>query len=485
MLRKPLLRRRTKVCFGNTMSLTNTSGAVVTHPYVSGLDSSGARLRQALGQTAVISLVVLSIASPPAIIWDPNTFYLKWEVALLPLVFLVYAWLFLTGFVSRIELNGMFVAGASYSVAVALSTWYGSVLLGQALIFRDFYEFPKLWLPIAFFTLAYEVRLSEIALRRLVGFFAAAFFLVCLYAWGQWAGLAFANWLDQLYVAPEHTQAALQYARRVYSTLGNPNLLGMFMTWSIAVFLLAFTLRVGNQARNILMLAAGLVTLAMTGSRYGLLTTAFAMLLVVASSFASARPRLSRLALPLLLLPLFASAILLVSNSNERTAERFQSLRAPTEIDSFRGRADALWLDALDSFFQSPVFGRGPAKRMFEGIVTDSEYLDVLKKFGVVGFAAYLGYYVFPLCLIWRGMRAARRTSPGLEERIPATFLVLRLGFVMILTALVMNIGMSTFYNAILQGFLFLWMGVAAGAAKSIRDASVRYPSSLQVEYAR
>lgn len=466
------------------MSLINTPGAVVTHPYVPGLDSSGAHLGQVLGQIAVASLVVLSIASPPAIMWDPNSFYLKWEVALLPVFFLVYAWLFLTDFVRGIQPNGMFVIGVVYTIAVALSVGYGSVLLGQSVVFRDFYEFPKLWLPIAFFTLAYEARLSEIALRRLVGFFAAAFFLVCLYAWGQWAGLGFANWLDQLYVAPEHTQAAMQYARRVYSTMGNPNLLGMLMTWSIAVFLLAFLLRVGNQARNILMLAAGLATLAMTGSRYGLLTTAFAVFLVVASSFASARPRLSRFLLPLLLLPLFASAILLVSNSNERTAERLQTLRAPTEIDSFRGRADALWLDALDSFSQSPILGRGPAKTTFEGIVTDSEYLDVLKKFGLLGFVSYLAYFIFPLFLIWRGMRAARRASPGLEERIPATFLALRLGFVMILTALVMNIGMSTFYNAILQGFLFLWMGVAAGAAKSIRDASVRYSSALPMEHA-
>jgi len=431
---------------------------------------------------AVIAPIVLSIASPPAIMWDPNSFYLKWEVALLPVIFLIYAWFFLTGFVRGIQLNGMFVVGALYSIAVALSIWYGSVLLGQTVVFRDFYEFPKLWLPVAFFTLAYEARLSEIALRRLVGFFAAALIVVCLYAWGQWAGLGFANWLDSIYIAPEHTQAGLQYARRVYSTMGNPNLLGMLMTWSTAAFLLAAILHVGRQARNFLLLVACLVTLAMTGSRYGLLATAFAFLLAAASSFTSARSRLSRLVLPLLLFPLLASAILLVSNTNQRTLERFQTLRAPAETDSFRDRADRVWLDALDSFSQSPILGRGPAKTVFEGIVTDSEYLDVLKKFGLLGFMTYLSYFLFPLFLIWRGMRAARRAGPDVEKRIPATFLVLRLGFVMILTALVMNIGMSTFYNAILQGFLFLWMGLAARAAKSIRDIPVRYPLSSQVE---
>src|SRR5262245_38826097 len=188
----------------------NNAAVFTTRAFVPDLGSSRTRVRQSLAQAAVIWLVVLSIFAPPAIMWDPNGFYLKWEVALLPVIFLVYAWLFLTGFVRGIQFNGMFIVGVIYSIAVALSIWYGSVLLGQTAVLRDFYEFPKLWLPVAFFTLAYEARLSEVALRRLVGFFAAAVVLVCLYAWGQWSGLGFANWLDSIYVAPEHTQAGLQ-----------------------------------------------------------------------------------------------------------------------------------------------------------------------------------------------------------------------------------------------------------------------------------
>src|SRR5215470_1493502 len=170
------------------MPLTNATGAVMTGALVAEPSSSGTHLSQVLAQAAVISPLVLSIVSPPAIMWDPNSFYVKWEVAALPVIFLVYGWFFLTGFVRGIQLNGMFVVGAVYSIVVALSIWYGSVFLGQTLVFRDFYEFPKLWLPVAFFTLAYEARLSEVALRRLVGFLAAALMVVCLYAWGQWAG---------------------------------------------------------------------------------------------------------------------------------------------------------------------------------------------------------------------------------------------------------------------------------------------------------
>ena len=72
-----------------------------------------------------------------------------------------------------------------------------------------------------------------------------------------------------------------------------------------------------------------------------------------------------------------------------------------------------------------------------------------------------------------------------LEERIPVTFTVLRLSFVMTVMAIIMNIGMSTFYNAPLQGFLWLWMGVGASAARTIREAARPYVAHAALVAAR
>src|SRR5208337_2856406 len=117
--------------------------------------------------------------------------------------------------------------------------------------------------------------------------------------------------------------------------------------------------------------------------------------------------------------------------------------------------------------------------------VTDSEYLEVLKEFGVIGFLPYLAYFLFPLYLLWTGLRAGKRCGVELEERLPATFLVLRLGFVMAVTALVMNIGMSTFYNLILQSVLWIWLGLGARAAKSIRGFTFGHTHGGQQNIAR
>ena len=91
-----------------------------------------------------------------------------------------------------------------------------------------------------------------------------------------------------------------------------------------------------------------------------------------------------------------------------------------------------------------------------------------------MGFLAYLPYFLVPLYFLRRGLRVASRTDPSVESEVPATFWALRLSFIMVVTALVMNIGMSTFYNQALQAYLWMWMGIGVSCAYSIvrRDAA-------------
>jgi hypothetical protein len=58
------------------------------------------------------------------------------------------------------------------------------------------------------------------------------------------------------------------------------------------------------------------------------------------------------------------------------------------------------WPEALADFARSHLIGNGAANSYIRDIVTDSEYLDVLKEFGIVGLVAYLAYNAFPLVLL-------------------------------------------------------------------------------------
>ena len=434
---------------------------------------SRSRWREALagrlGEFAVAALICASVTLPPVRIGGPD-FWLKPEQLALPLVIAIYAWMLLAGWVRLPRGNVLMLTGAAYSVCVLISIWYGADVLGQPVILRDFYEFPKLWLPVAFYTLAYEIRLPEPALCRLVKVFGLAAVPICLYAWAQWAGLGFTYTLNEWYSGGVHDEA-LFGLRRVYSTVGNPNLLAQLMTWCLAIFLLAALYRVGNRAWNLGLSGACLVTIAMTGSRYGLITGGLTILLVFAMPSASRRQRAMQTGLLAVLVPVMALIFVVVANSNRSTLERFQTLRKPLQTDSLRDRLDRTWLDALADIETSPLFGHGPAKARYTGIVTDSEYLDVLKEFGMVGFLPYLAYFLAPLGLLWTGWRAGRRAGPRLEESMPASFALTRACFILAVLSILMNVGMSTFYNPSTQAFLWLWLGVGARCAANIRRA--------------
>jgi O-antigen ligase len=432
------------------------------------------RLSVAQGSARLLLCTLLSLSIvAPAIILNPTLPWVKAEQLLLPLVFLLYGWMLLSGSAQLIRPNGMFIVGALFCFSILLSIWYGAQILHHPVIFRDYYELPKVWLPVIFFTIALEADLSEPSLRRLLGYFAAAISLVCLYAWAQFANLGFTSKLNNLYSAGSHIDIGLRNHGRVYSTMGNANVLGQLMTWAIVAFTMAFLYRVGSRARNMLLVFACLVTLAMTGSRYGLLTTAIGVVMIFALPAAFNRRRLTQLGLLVLLLPAFVWAFDATVETNQGNAQRLASLRHPLEVDSLRARLDYLWLDAANDFVRSPFVGFGPAKSFYTGVFTDSEYLDVLKEFGIVGFLPYLAYYFFPMLLLWRGLRAAKRAGPVWEERLPATLLTLRLAFVLAVTALVMNIGESTFYNQLLQAFLWLWLGLGVNCARRLAWAGV------------
>lgn len=427
-------------------------------------------LRNGLSQACIISLICVSVTAP-AIVISLTLPYFKLEALLVPVFVAIYGWLLLVGIARPIRFNGMFIVGFLFFVCNAFSLWYGARILGHPVLLRDLYELPKVWLPVAFFTIAYEARMSESSIRRLLSFFSISILLVCVYAWSQFLGLGFTYKLNPLYSMGGHIDVALEYERRVYATVGNPNVLGELMTFCVVLFILAALFRVGSLLRNVLVAAGCLITLAMTGSRYALLNITFAFLLIILIALTARGQRLKRVAVLLVLLPASAWILAGVAASNPQTLERYQTLKEPLRIDSLRERVEGGWLQGWRDFESSPLFGHGPGKAFLfpHDRVIDSEYLNVLREKGSIGFLTFLGYYLYPIYMSWKGRRTIRVASL-LTEHAPAHVVCINTAFAMGILALVMNIGMATFYSPFLQGFLWLWLGVGAGCATRLGE---------------
>jgi O-antigen ligase len=431
-------------------------------------DRSSFALSQFAAFALTAGLVCFSILLPVIHISDDLP-WLKVEQAALPFVLLGYVWFLMAGLARTIRPNAMWLIATAFSFCIAFSIWYGAEILRHPVLIRDFYEIPKAFLPAVFFTIGLEARLEQGALQKLWKCFAGVIAIVCAYAWAQFFNFGFTYALNSLYSGGEHIDNGLLMHGRVYSTMGNANVLGQLMTWAIAGFVLLFLFRIGNQLLNISLMLSCTITLAMTGSRYGLITTAAAIALALFLSVRTGRVRTANLAIFLLAVPLALGAFLATTRSNPGNTQRLASLRHPLEADSLRARLDSLWLDAEQDIAKSPLFGFGPAKVFYTGVFTDSEYLDVLKQFGFVGLLAYLMYYGYPLWCLVRGLnsRAARRRTMQPSSAISLVTTIF--AFVVGITALAMNFGESSFYNQLLQAFVWLWLGIGVHCAASLQ----------------
>src|SRR5580704_14324643 len=261
-------------------------------------------VRRWLGQFTIIALLCLSVAAPAIKIYSALP-YFKSEQLLLLLVAGIYLWLLLAGITRKIRWNGMVIVGFLYCACNAISIWYGGEILGHKVSIRDYYELLKVWLPVAFFTISFEAALSESALRKLLNIFSLAILTVCIYAWSQFLGLGFTYGLNSYYSSGGHIDEALGYSRRVYGTMGNANVLGQLMSWCVVLFVLAALFLTGSRLRNSFTAVACLVTLVMTGSRFGLLTVSVGLVVVFGVVYFAARKNFAHVALLLLFIPAF------------------------------------------------------------------------------------------------------------------------------------------------------------------------------------
>jgi O-antigen ligase/polysaccharide polymerase Wzy-like membrane protein len=440
------------------------------------------RLGRSVLQNCLILLVCLTILAPPIPLGGSLPF-LKVEELSIPILFVLYAWLLMAGFVPMFRLNGMFLIGAMFTFSLLISTWYGAVVLGQDVELRNFYDIPKIWFPVAYFTMAYEAKLSERGVRRLFYAYGFATLLVCFYAWGQWRGIPLTLTLNSYFSGGIHDRALL-LTKRVYSTMGNPNVLGQLLSWAVVCFILALLAKVGSRLWSGLIIFSSVLTIAMTASRYALLMIASGVVLVLvlplSGSSSLNRERKVRLGLVLFLLPIVGLVAFQVVQSNPYAVSRFQELKNPGQVDSVRQRFEELWVDAFAEFGRSPIVGIGTARSSGTGTGSgsqnegslDSEFLLILERIGLFGFAAYISYFLYPLSFLWKGMRMAPNLPTALQPQMRANVLAVRFTLIAVILALLMNIGATTFANAFLQGFLWLWLGVGVRSARTICEAA-------------
>jgi O-antigen ligase len=150
-------------------------------------------------------------------------------------------------------------------------------------------------------------------------------------------------------------------------------------------------------------LPVGLLAIALTGSRGGMITTVFA-LLIVPGSMTKLTP--GRLATAIAMLAL--SGALAVAYVPDKVVERLASTQTDVEDLRFGGRFK-LWVAGLQAFTQKPMLGYGTAGFIpaiypilgSKSQVAHNSYLSILVEQGIVGFV----FYMWMILAAWRAVR--------------------------------------------------------------------------------
>jgi len=69
----------------------------------------------------------------------------------------------------------------------------------------------------------------------------------------------------------------------------------------------------------------------------------------------------------------------------------------------------SLWKDFLSQFFEHPILGHAPQKNHFyeQKLYFENEYVLFLWRYGILGFIAFVGFYLIPLKKIFKTMRSS------------------------------------------------------------------------------
>lgn len=276
----------------------------------------------------------------------------------------------------------------------------------------------KLTLYLVFFALLARVLRSPRIRSWIITIFLLAALAVSVYGLQQWFSgtTALATWVD-----PE---SPLSKTTRVYSYLGNPNLLAGYLVPAVVFSIVAFFSweRWMCKALAALMVGINSACLILTFSRggwIGLVFSSFVLLLLLAHWWSVYLPRFWQLwALPIVLgtaATVVVAAVVVVEPLRDRVSSIFAG-----RGDSSNNFRINVWMAVIEMIKDRPILGIGPGNSAFNKIYplyqrprysalsAYSIFLEVLVETGIIGFICFLWLLVATVAQGWRALQYLR-----------------------------------------------------------------------------
>lgn len=429
---------------------------------------------------AVVFIFLAAILLGPPVKLSRHSPYVRPEQILLVILGYLYLLGILSRSIPRPKFCYLYAWGVLFSMLQLTSLAYGVSVLHHEVVTSDFYELLKVWLVVALFMVGYEARLGEPAVRRFLAFLGFCTIPICLFGVAQYLRWSGAMALSPYFATAEHNIESLADTGRIYATFGNPNVFGQFLASAAVCLTIAFFSNAVRRSWGVFLVLLIATCMIMTGSRYALLSSALACLLLVLASMTDLR-RLLKIVPAFILVGVFVWGLFGMKGGPSIHTSYFQEFRDPMRAGTVRQRLDVMWKNGWDQFSESPILGHGPSKAIFSGEIVDSEYLEVLRRYGVLGLAGYISLFFWIFLKLKRAFKYTQGLKPSPRSSLGATTGLVQAGFIVLAMDIAMNVGMFTFYNFQFGAFFWLFMGLAVRAAESVEHipmSNLGFPGS-------
>lgn len=287
--------------------------------------------------------------------------------------------------------NYFVIAVLSFGGAILFSTFYGRYILGVPVTGRDFFELLKVFKLLIVVVAISRFNLKENDIYKLLYIIVFSFFFSSFIGLMQFYGV----------LGFERITAPYYFAERIYDihnrmmgTFFNPNTYGTALTLGtiVAAVLVFYEDKIHRKVLLTLIVLLLSFTIALTQSRTAIIVLLLGLLLIIGLNSFGNRFSLKQIAF--LFAGLVVTVLLFIGILSEEIITRFSALTDISEDASWQMRLFAWYLN-LTIFSESILFGWGPAK-MIHTTIVDSEYILVLRRYGIIGFTIYFFIYLIP-----------------------------------------------------------------------------------------
>lgn len=367
------------------------------------------------------------------------------------------------------ELKLLIIIFALLAVSYFISNIYG-VYIRKAGYYglRDVMELVTYFKYFLVISLTLSVEIGEAEFDFLKKSFLSGVAFLILFGWGQHLNpLNMNTWFSPYFDQQHWEHLIVGNPARVLGTFDNPNFFGIFTVIILSYLTVRYFFgREGDKFPWKLFILIGLVIKLefLTISRTSLFGIALLFSVLSVWSFLyhkrNKKVIIRIIALFLLTMLLFLTA----------SADFFYRLTEGLDFSnstSFQGHMDR-WGVAIGTIWESPVFGWGTQKYVMTTLV-DNEYALYARRYGFVGLAVYLGFFLVPFIQGLKELKRRLRTvGQGLFFDRSTQFIA---AYIAVLPSIfVFNFMAGIFYNLQLMTLFAIAMGLVYNSLKSRRS---------------